>query len=145
MARASSPSFLRALPAKLERSTRTRAVKAWAAHVHHRLLAGRCQPPCQVPTPRPPAFSTALQDARGSVSLRALEGPQAGAVLWEGSTLDELADGFVDHRDGYSDALWGSTPMSTFMRARTSVSVGSVQLACVKDIPTSGRAPIPLF
>jgi hypothetical protein len=29
-----------------------------------------------------------------------LEGPQAGAVLWEGSTLDELADYFVDHRDG---------------------------------------------
>jgi len=27
------------------------------------------------------------------------EGPQAGAVLWEGSTLDELADYFVDHRD----------------------------------------------
>jgi hypothetical protein len=30
----------------------------------------------------------------------ALEGSQAGAVLREGGTLDELADDFVDHRDG---------------------------------------------
>ena len=38
--------------------------------------------------------------ALGEPFRPAFEGPQAGAVLWEGSTLDELADGFVDHRDG---------------------------------------------
>jgi hypothetical protein len=37
------------------------------------------------------------------VPLRpAFEGPQAGAVLQEASTLDELAQGFVYHRDGES-------------------------------------------
>jgi len=30
----------------------------------------------------------------------AFEGSQAGAVLREGSTLNELADDFVHHRDG---------------------------------------------
>jgi hypothetical protein len=42
-----------------------------------------------------------------------------------------------------TDVLWGSTTTSTFMSARTSVSVGSMPLllACVVDIPTSGGAP----
>lgn len=38
--------------------------------------------------------------------------------------------------------------MSTFMSARTSVLVGSLPLlllACAKDIPTLGGAPIPLL
>ncbi len=36
----------------------------------------------------------------GEPARPAFEGPQAGAVLQEASTLEELADGFVDHRDG---------------------------------------------
>ena len=45
-----------------------------------------------------------------------------------------------------TDALWGSTPISTFMSARTSVSVGPLPpSARAKDIPTSGSAPIPLL
>ena len=60
----------------------------------------------------------------GEPSRPSIEGPQACAVLREASTLEELACGFIDRGDGYPDALWGSTPMSTFMSARTSVSVG---------------------
>jgi hypothetical protein len=37
-----------------------------------------------------------------------------------------------------NDALWGSTPIKTFMSARTSVSVGLSPSARAKDIPTSG-------
>ena len=45
-----------------------------------------------------------------------------------------------------TDALWGSTPMSTFMTARTSVSVGPLPpSARAKDIPTLGLVPTPLL
>jgi hypothetical protein len=37
-----------------------------------------------------------------------------------------------------TDALWGSTPIKTFMSARTSVSVGPSPSTRAKDIPTSG-------
>jgi hypothetical protein len=71
----------------------------------------------------------------------ALESPQSGAVVQEGSTLDELAEDFFHRRDGYPVALWGSTPISAFMRARTSVPVGSSAIvACGKDTPTLGLA-----
>jgi hypothetical protein len=36
----------------------------------------------------------------GEAPCPAFEGSQAGAVLRKASTLDELAYGFVDHRDG---------------------------------------------
>jgi hypothetical protein len=39
-----------------------------------------------------------------------------------------------------TDALCGSTPIKTFMSARTSVSVGPSPSARAKDIPTSCRA-----
>src|SRR5918994_1750792 len=93
--RASSPSFLRALPAKLE-STRTRA-ESFRRHVHHR-LSGCSQPLRQVPTHasgvlhRPTTFGEPLRPA--------FEAPQAGAILREGSTLEELACGFVYGSDG---------------------------------------------
>jgi hypothetical protein len=44
-----------------------------------------------------------------------------------------------------TDALWGSTPMRTFMGAHLRFGWTSVPSACAKDIPTSGLAPIPLL
>ncbi len=67
--------------------------------------------------------------------------PQACSVLRETGTLEELAFGFVDCRDGYRPLEWGSTPIKTCMSARTSVPL----LACAKDIPTLCSAPIPLL
>jgi hypothetical protein len=66
---------------------------------------------------------------------------------------EELGQGFMREAlervaVGYpSDVLWGSTPMSTFMSARTSVSVGPLPPPSTraKDIPTSGPASIPLL
>src|SRR5215208_5997367 len=66
--------------------------------------------------------------ALGEPFRPAFEGPQACAVLREASTLDELAASFVDHRAA-TDALWGSTPIKTFMSAGTSVSVEPLPLA----------------
>jgi hypothetical protein len=42
-------------------------------------------------------------------------------------------------------ALWVSTPITTFMSARTSVSIGYSPSARAKDIPTLGAAPTPLL
>ena len=41
------------------------------------------------------------------------------------------------------DALWGSTPIKTFMGAHTSVSVGPSPSACAKDIPTTSGPLLP--
>jgi hypothetical protein len=73
------------------------------------------------------------------VRLERSLGPSSSAVVWEGSTLDELAD-LVYHRAGYPDALWGSTPIGAPSCARTSVPVGSLPLAWVKDTLTLSRA-----
>ena len=73
-----------------------------------------------------------------------LEGSKAGAVLREGGTFEELAFGFVDRSDGYPDALWGSTPIKTFMSACTSVSVGALPLAREGHSDFGSSAPIPL-
>jgi hypothetical protein len=91
--------------------------------------------------PRPPAFSTAQSDARGTFSPNVLKGPQAASVLREGGTLDELADGFVDHRDGHRRFV-GIDPDQD-LHARTHLRFGRISLpllACMKDIPTSGLA-----
>jgi hypothetical protein len=66
-------------------------------------------------------------------------------VLREAATLEELACGFVERSDGYPEPLWGSTPIKTFMSARTSVSVEPSPSTRAKDIPTLGPAPIPLL
>src|SRR5215207_9285539 len=89
-------------------------------HVHHG-FAGRRKPPRQVPTEASGVLygPTTL----GEPFRPSFERPQSGAVLREAGTLEELACGFVDRGDGYPDALWGSTPIKTFMSARTSVSV----------------------
>jgi hypothetical protein len=63
----------------------------------------------------------------------------------EGGTLEQIACGFVDRGDGYPDALWGSTPMSTFMRAYLRFGRTSKPSTRAKDIPTSRAAHIPLL
>jgi hypothetical protein len=120
------------------RSLRQAARAQWGGRPTHR-FCGRCRLRAPAPAPkawapRPPPTRQPLltsgpdadrgrqrspppNDARGTVWLRALESPQSGAVVQEGSTLDELAEDFVHRRDGYPVALWGSTPISAFMRA----------------------------
>jgi hypothetical protein len=93
VARASSPSFLRALPLE---STRTRAESLGGTSTTDSPAADNLPARC---LPRGPRRSLPPSDARETVSLRAFEGPQAGAVLREGSALDELAD-FVHRRNG---------------------------------------------
>ena len=94
VARASSPSFLRALPEAREHPHPCRKL---GRHVHHS-PAGRRKPPRQMTTG--PAGVLHRPTALGEPSRPALEGPKAGAVLREGSTLEELACGFVDRGDG---------------------------------------------
>jgi hypothetical protein len=66
-------------------------------HVHHK-LAGRRQPHRQVPTEATGVLHSPT--ALGEPFRPAFEAPQAGAVLREASTLDELAFGFGDRSDG---------------------------------------------
>jgi hypothetical protein len=96
VARASSPSFLRALPAKLE-STRTRAESLGGTSTTDSPAAANLPTRC---LPRGHRRSPSPNDARGTASPSVLEGSQAGAALREGRTLDELATSFVDHGDG---------------------------------------------
>ncbi len=138
VARASSQSFLRALPVE---STRTRAESLG------------CSRPPQIrrplPTSPPGAYSEATSVLHRPTTLweplsPAFEGPQTGAIPWEGGTLDELAD-LVEHRDG-DWRFVGIDPDQDLHVVRTHLRFGrtSVPLACVKDIPTSGRA-LPYF
>jgi hypothetical protein len=90
--------------------------------------------------PRPPAFSPPPNDARKTVSLRAFEGSQAGAVLQEGSTLNELAGDFVHRCTTATEALWGSTPIRAPSCSHAPPSRSDLRLACVKDTPTLGCA-----
>src|SRR5215208_1411253 len=85
--------------------------------------------------------------ALGEPFRPALESSQAGAVLQEASTLEELAHGFVNHRDGDRTFVGIDPDQDLLMSAGTSVSVGSLPLllACAKDIPTLSAAPIPLL
>ena len=116
MTRASRPSFLRELPVD---STRTFAE------------VGRPRPPPtrlsrQPPPGTYPEAAGVLQrlGRRSGNRCPALEGSQAFSRFCGKEARSELAYSFVNHRYGYPDVLWGSTPISTFMSARTSVSVG---------------------
>ena len=116
------------------------APRAWVAR----------PPPTHRPLPTsPPGADRDRQrspppnDARGTVSLRAFEVPQAGTILCEGGTLDELANYFVDYRDG-NRRLVGIDPDQD-LHARThlrSVRISTIALACVKDMPTSSSAAL---
>ena len=121
-------------------------LKKLGLHVHHRLLAGCCQPPCQVSTEAARAFSTAQSDAWGTVWPSVLKGPQARARLCR-KVAHSMSSPSSSTAARATDALWGSTPISTFMRAHLRVGRISLALACVKDTPTLGCAlsHIPLL
>ena len=96
MARASTPSLLGALPAKLQ-STRTRAASLGGTST----TATRRPPPTSPPGDyRARRRSLPLRATLWEPSCPSFERPQAGALLWEGGTLEELACGFVDRGDG---------------------------------------------
>jgi hypothetical protein len=96
VARASTPSFLRALPAKLE-STLTLAESFGGTSTTDSPAATSLPARC---LPRDRRRSPPLRAALGEPSRPSLESSQAGAVLREGGTLEELTCGFVDHSDG---------------------------------------------
>ena len=110
-------------------------------HVHHE-FAGRYQPPRQVPTETASVlYSQRRSGYRFAQRSRALRPVQSCGKVAR-SRSSPLASSIAATAN---DALWGSTPMSTFMSARTSVSVGPLCHWRTKDIPTSGGAPIPLL
>jgi hypothetical protein len=137
VARASSPSFLRALPVE---STRTRAESLGGTSTTDSPAAANLPARCR---PRPLAFSTAQRRSgnRFAQRSRALKPVRLCGKL-ACSTSPPTASSTTATA---TDALWGSTPIKTFMRACTSVSVGPLPSARAKDIPTSGPAPIPLL
>jgi hypothetical protein len=96
VARASSSPFLRALPLE---STRTRAESLDGTST--------TDSPSALPTSLPGVGrgrqrSPPPRATLGEPFCPAFEDPQAGAVLREASTLDELASDFVHHCDGES-------------------------------------------
>ena len=137
VARASSPSFFLALPLE---STLTFAESLGGTSTTASPVAANLPARC---LPRPRAFSIAQRRsgnrfAQRSRSLRPARSCAKVADSTNSPTSSTTATA--------TDALWGSTPIETFiMRARTSVSVGLPPAACAKDIPTSGSAPIPLL
>ena len=138
VARASTPSFLRALPVE---STLTRAESLGGTSTTD--SPGATNLPARY-RPRPLAFSTAQRrsENRFAQRSRALKPARSCGKLAR-SRSSPLASSSAATA---TEPLWGSTPIKTFMSARTSVSVGpSPPLARAKDIPTSGSASIPLL
>src|SRR5215207_3192992 len=112
-------------------------------HVHHG-FAGRCQPPCQVPTEA--AGVLHRPTTLGEPFRPALEGPQAFSRFCRKLARSTSSPTASSTTATATDALWGSTPIKTFMSARTSVfGRTSLPWARAKDIPTSGRALSYLF
>jgi hypothetical protein len=93
MARASTPSFLRALPVE---STRTLAESFGGTSTTDSPEAANLTARC---LPQVLRRSAPPNDAR-EPSRPAFNGLQASAVLREASSLEELAFGFVDSRYG---------------------------------------------
>jgi hypothetical protein len=125
VARASSPSFLRALPAKLE-STRTRAESLGAAR----------PPPTRRPPPTSPrgAYPEAARVLNRPTALGETFRPASSKDLRPARFCGKLARSTSSPPASSTaatatDALWGSTPIKTFMSARTSVSVEPLPLA----------------
>src|SRR5215204_4356743 len=104
VARASSPSFLRALPVE---STRTRAESLGGTSTTDSpaavSLAARCRPSS-------PEFSMAQLRSGNRFAQRS-------RYLKPVRSCGELARSRSSPLASATDALWGSTPMSTFMRA----------------------------
>ena len=123
VARASSPSFLRALPLE---SSRTLAESLGGTSTTDSPAAANLPARCR---PRPPAFSTAQRRSgnRFAQRSRALK-PARFCRKLARSRSSPLASSTAATA---TDALWGSTPIKTFMSARTSVSVEPLPLARV--------------
>ena len=140
VARASSPSFLRALPAKLE-STRTRAESLGGTSTTDSPAAANLPAKC---LPRPRAFSIAQRRSGNRFAQRS-RAPKAGAVLREASTLEQLACGLVDR--GYGDRSFVGIDPDQDLHGRAYLRFGrtSVPSALAKDIPTSGSLLPYLF
>ena len=110
VARASSPSFLRALP--LERAPAPAQKRAWAARPPQTRQPLPTSPPGAYPKPadvlhRPTTLGEPLSPA--------FEGPQAFSRFCGNlacSTSSPLASSIAATA---TDALWGSTPIKTFM------------------------------
>jgi hypothetical protein len=118
------------------------ALKAWTAHPPptRRLL---CQPRCQVSAE---AASVLHRPERRSGNRFA----QRSRILKPARFCGKLAHSMSSPATSSTTAtarvaLWGSTPMKTFMPTRTSVSVESLPLWGVKDMPTLGCALSYLF
>jgi hypothetical protein len=90
-------------------------------HVHHGLSGRRQphrQPHRQVPTPRPPAFSTAQRRSGNRLAQRWSDlKPERSCGKLARSRSSLVASSTAATA---TDALWGSTPISTFSCARTS-------------------------
>jgi hypothetical protein len=131
VARASSPSFFLALPAKLER-TRTLAESLGGTSTTDSPAATNLPARC---LPRPRAFSMAQRRLGHLLAQRSRDlRPARSCGNAAHSSSSPLASSIAATAN---DVLWGSTPIRTSMSARTSVSVGPLPLACAKDIPTT--------
>jgi hypothetical protein len=137
VARASRPSFLRALPLE---STRTRAESL-----------GCSRPPRTrrpLPASPPDAYrghrrSPSPNVARGTVSpsARGLSSRRGSAGRTHARRVRRRPRRLRRRRPTFCGDRLRSRPSC----ARTSVSVGPPPAACAKDIPTSGSASIPLL
>jgi hypothetical protein len=121
VARASSPSFLRALPLE---SSRTLAESLGGTSTTDSPAAANLCARC---LPRPPAFSTAQRRSGNLLAqrLRALKPVRSCGKLARSRSSPPASSTAATA----TDALWGSTPIKTFMSARTSVSAESLPLA----------------
>ena len=107
VARASSPSFLRALPLE---STRTRAESLGGTSTTDSPAAANLPARC---LPRPPAFSTAQRRSGNRFAQRSRDLKPARSCGKEArSRSSPVASSTAATA---TDALWGSTPISTFM------------------------------
>jgi hypothetical protein len=146
------------------RPLREAATRRWRGHRAHR-SCGRCRSRAPAPVPRawaerppytrrplpasPPGDDRGHQsspppnDARQTVSPSIHKGPQAGAVLREASTLEELASDFVDRSDG--DRRLVRIDPDQDLHERRHLRFGRTSAMGAKDIPTLSGVPIPLL
>src|ERR671912_132642 len=146
------------------RPLREAATRRWRGHRAHR-SCGRCRSRAPAPVPRawaarpphtrrplpasPPGDDRGNQsspppnDARQTVSPSIHKGPQAGAVLREASTLEELASDFVDRSDG--DRRLVRIDPDQDLHERRHLRFGRTSAMGAKDIPTLSGVPIPLL
>src|SRR5215218_1895284 len=130
IARASTPSFLRALPLE---STLTLAESLGGTSTTDSPAAANLPARCR---PRPPAFSTAQ---RRSANLLAQRSRDLRPARFCGKLARSRNSPVASSTAATAtEPLWGSTPIKTFMSAHTSVSVGPSPSSRAKDIPTSG-------